>query len=66
MNYKITSVNYDGPEYLEYEVVKGRRTYEVQIDLENRKATDVEIDSNWWRTSETETELIEARMKTPS
>jgi hypothetical protein len=29
MGYQITSVNYDGPDYLEYEIVKGNNTYEV-------------------------------------
>jgi hypothetical protein len=39
--YNITSVNYDKPDYIEYEVVKGDRSYEVQIDLDSKsnKAT---------------------------
>src|SRR5215204_6351010 len=34
MGYQITSVNYDKPDYVEYEIVKGNNTYEVQIDFD--------------------------------
>ncbi len=53
--YQITSINADKPDYVEYEVVKGANSYEVQIDLD--KATHmgkkVEIDSNLWRADST-------------
>ena len=41
MGWKITSVNYDKPEYVEYEIVKGDDSYEVQIDFDknSHKAT---------------------------
>lgn len=63
MGYEITSVNYDRSDYVEYEVVKDRLTYEIQLDFVGEQATDVEIDSNWWRTTETEAALISARLK---
>lgn len=66
MGYEITSVNYDRQDYVEYEVVKDRLTYEIQIDFAGQQATDVEIDSNWWRTTETEAALINARLKKPT
>ena len=31
MGRRVTSVNYDKPNYVEYEIVKGDSTYEVQI-----------------------------------
>ena len=31
MGRRVTSVNYDKPNYVEYEIVKGDTTYEVQI-----------------------------------
>ena len=32
--FTITAINADKPDYLEYEVVKGKDSYEVQIDLD--------------------------------
>jgi hypothetical protein len=41
MGWQITSVNYDKPDYLEYEIVKGKDTFEVQVDFDKQshKAT---------------------------
>ncbi len=51
MGYQITSLNYDKPDYLEYEVVKGNNTYEVQIDFDKSgKATKIDVAPNLWRT----------------
>jgi hypothetical protein len=38
-------VNYDKPDYLEYEIVKGPSTYEVQMsfDKNSRKANKVDV-----------------------
>ncbi|HEY2987559.1 MAG TPA: hypothetical protein VGL11_07520 [Candidatus Binatia bacterium] len=57
--YQITSVNSDKPDYVEYEVVKGDRTYEVQIALDKNthKATKVDVDTNLWRADATEQAL---------
>src|SRR5687767_13650896 len=34
MGYQITSINYDKPDYVEYEIVKSSNTYEAQIDFD--------------------------------
>ena len=59
MGWQITSVNYDKPEYLEYEIVKGDNSYEVQIDFDknSRKATKVDVTTNVWKTDATENAL---------
>jgi uncharacterized protein YmfQ (DUF2313 family) len=63
MGYKITSTNYNNPDYLEYEVVKGDQTWEVQIDLDDntRKATKIDIAQNVWKTDATTAALEQAQ-----
>jgi uncharacterized protein YmfQ (DUF2313 family) len=55
LGYKITSTNYETSDYLEYEVVKGDQTWEVQIDVDEDtgKATEIDIAQNVWKTDET-------------
>ena len=62
MGYKVTSTNYNNPDYLEFEVVKGDQTWEVQIDVDEntRKATEVDIAQNVWRTDATASALDRA------
>jgi len=59
LNWKITSVNYDKPEYVEYEIVKGDTSYEVQIDFDrnSHKATKVDVAYNAWQTDATDSAL---------
>lgn len=59
MGYTITSVNQDKPEYVEYEIVKGDQTYEVQVDFDknSRKARKVEVAPNMWKAEATEKAL---------
>jgi uncharacterized protein YmfQ (DUF2313 family) len=59
MGYQITSVNYDKPDYLEYEIVKGNNSYEVQIDFDKNsgKATKIDVAPNLWRTDATKAAL---------
>jgi uncharacterized protein YmfQ (DUF2313 family) len=59
MGYKITSTNYDKPDYLEYEVVKGDQTWEIQIDVDDNthKATKVDVAQNLWKTDATKAAL---------
>jgi len=59
LGYTITSVNYSTPDYVEYEVVKGDRSYEVQMDLDEDtgRATSIDIANNLWETSRTEAAL---------
>ena len=55
MGWQITAVNYDKPEYLEYEIVKGKSSYEVQIDFDknSHKATKVDVTTNAWKADST-------------
>jgi len=59
MGWQITSVNYDKADYVEYEIVKGDQTYEVQIDLDknSHKATKVDVAFNAWKTNATKQAL---------
>jgi uncharacterized protein YmfQ (DUF2313 family) len=59
MDYQVTSVNADKPEYAEYEIVKGDRTYEIGIDFDknSHRASKVDVGTNMWRTKETEEAL---------
>jgi hypothetical protein len=56
MGYRITSVNEADPRNLEYEVVKGDTSYEVQIDFDanTKKSTRVDVSTNMWETDATE------------
>jgi uncharacterized protein YmfQ (DUF2313 family) len=59
MGWHITSVNYDKPDYLEYEIVKGDQSFEVQIDVDknSHKATKVDVTTNAWKTDATKQAL---------
>src|SRR5215813_1055876 len=59
MGWQITAVNYDKPDYLEYEIVKGKSSYEVQIDFDknSHKATKVDVTTNAWKADSTERAL---------
>jgi uncharacterized protein YmfQ (DUF2313 family) len=65
MGWKVTSVNYDKPSYVEYEIVKGDSTYEVQIDIDqnNHKATKVDVTTNAWKTDATEKALKQTQAR---
>jgi uncharacterized protein YmfQ (DUF2313 family) len=65
MGWKVTSVNYDKPDYVEYEIVKGNDTYEVQIDFDknSRKATKIDVTTNMW-TADATSKALEAQDKT--
>lgn len=56
MGYRITSVNEADPRNLEYEVVKGDTSYEVQVDFDanTKKSTRVGVSTNMWETDATE------------
>ena len=58
MGYQITSTNDKDKDYVEYEVVKGSDSYEVQIDLDDAgKAENVDVTSNMWQADATERAL---------
>jgi uncharacterized protein YmfQ (DUF2313 family) len=63
MGYKVTSVNTDKPDYVEYEIVKGTDTYEVQIDFDKNssKATKVDVTANLWQAEATDKALDQAK-----
>jgi uncharacterized protein YmfQ (DUF2313 family) len=63
MGYKVTSVNYDKSDYLEYEVVKGDQTWEVQIDVDDdtHRATKIDIVQNLWKADATQQSLDDSR-----
>ena len=59
MGWKITSVNHDKPDYVEYEIVKGDQSYEVQIDFDknSRKGIKVDVAANAWKADATKKAL---------
>lgn len=59
LGYRVTAVNCNKPDYVEYEVVKGDQTWEVQIDVnkETHKATKIDIDHNLWKAEATKEAL---------
>ena len=61
MGYQVTSVNENEKDYVEYEIVKGGHSYEVQIDFEGDKAKDIDVATNAWQTEATERALAASR-----
>jgi len=59
MGYQITSTNDREKDYVEYEVVKGRNSYEVQIgiDAKTGRAKEVDVTTNMWESDATERAL---------
>lgn len=57
MGYQVTSTNDNDKDYVEYEVVKGNNSYEVQVDFENAKSTKVDVATNLWKSEGTEKAL---------
>jgi len=56
LGYQVTSVNYDKADYVEYEVVKGDQTYEVQIDVDkaSHRASKVDVTANLYKADSTD------------
>ena len=61
MGYQVTSVNDNEKDYVEYEVVKGSDSYEVQVDFENGKAKEIDVTTNVWQSEATERALSTAK-----
>jgi len=58
MGYQITSTNDKEKNYVELEVVKGRDSYEVQMDLDDAgKARKIDVTSNMWQAEATDIAL---------
>lgn len=54
--YRVTAINQDTPTELEYEVVKGNNSYEVQLDFDEgntARASNIDVASNLWRAEAT-------------
>lgn len=62
MGYAVTSVNDREKDYVEVEIVKGRNSYEVQIDVDGAtgKSTKIDVTTNMWQTEATEQALARA------
>jgi ribosomal protein S6 len=63
--YRIAAINQDKKDYLEYEVVKGDRSYEVQLDFNNgaARASEIDVAANMWRADATERMLKDANYR---
>lgn len=55
--YWITSINADTPTRLEYEIVKGANSYEVQFAFRDNRATKVDVTTNVWKAASTKDAL---------
>ena len=55
MGYKVTAINDRERDYVEYEIVKGENSYEVQIDVDTRTSTarKVDVTSHLWEAEAT-------------
>ena len=61
LGYQVTSVNDREKDYVEYEIVKGGETYEVQIDFDNTIGKKVDVTTNMWQSEATEKALANAK-----
>jgi hypothetical protein len=66
LGYEVTATNKDKKDYVEYEVVKGSDTYEVQVDFKNAVARKVDVTSNLWKADATEKALDKNRQNAHS
>jgi hypothetical protein len=65
--FRISGINEDKKDYLEYEVVKGQTSYEVQVDFKDgaKRATKVEVAPNMWRSGATERMMKDPKYQYP-
>jgi hypothetical protein len=68
MGYQLTAINDSDKDHVEFEVVKGRSSHEVQVDLDadGQRAKKVEIAPNLWRASTTKQALDGQLVATPA
>ncbi len=66
--YRISAMNADKPDYLEYEVVKNNNSYEVQLDFDKgaAKASKIDVTSNMWRAESTKKMMKDVQYKHPT
>ena len=67
MGWTITAVNSDKPDYVEWEIVKGDQSYEVQLDFDktSHKANKIDVTTNMWQAEATE-RALDANQKSRS
>lgn len=58
MGYAVTAVNFDTPDYVEWEIVKGNYTYELRMDFDDGKSSEVNVTPNVWRAGTTQRALL--------
>lgn len=60
--YRITSINEDNAEELEYEIVKGDQSYEVQLEFDESagQASEIDVATNLWRADSTKRAMADA------
>ncbi|MEO6030826.1 MAG: hypothetical protein ABIP61_02810 [Burkholderiaceae bacterium] len=53
--WRVSAINADKPDYLEYEIVKDKHSYEVHLDFKDgaQKASDIDVTTNMWRADST-------------
>lgn len=65
MGWQVTSVNERGSDRMEYEIVRGDQSYEVQIELDPRTqmGRSVDVSTNTWESNATERQkkMVEAK-----
>ena len=63
--YRISAINADKPNYLEYEVIKNNHSYEVQLDFDKgaTKASKIDVTTNMWRAESTKKMMKDAQYK---
>lgn len=66
--YRVTAAHTGGPNYLEYEVVKGGQSYEVQLDFDAGapKASKIDVTPNQWRADATNKALSDPNYRPAS
>lgn len=66
--FRISAINADKPNYLEYEVVKNNHSYEVQLDFDKgaAKASKIDVTTNMWRAESTKKMMKDAQYKHPT
>lgn len=64
--YTVTAITRDAIDGVEYEVVKGDQSFEVEIDLDNGVGRKVEVGTNLWRAEATEAAMRDGKASTAS
>ena len=60
LGYEITSVNDREREYVEWEIVRGLQSFEIQMERhpQSRLVTGLDVTSNLWRSDATQAALL--------